>query len=241
MDELSIFKFMALMAVACGASLLLTPIVRNVALRLGAVDKPGGRKIHLVPIPQLGGIGIVLSVLIAVFAGRWIEPFSGMLTFEGKSMPSLLWGAPLVFLIGIYDDLHPIPAWVKFSVQAAAATVAIWCGVRIELISTLGTGAIDAGILAVPLTFLWIVGLTNAFNLIDGLDGLATGLGIIAAVTSATIFVMGGNASDGLLLLILAGALIGFLRYNFHPASVFLGDSGSQFIGYVLAVTAVTG
>ena len=234
-------KFMALMVLACGASLLLTPIVRGVALRLGAVDKPGGRKIHLVPVPQFGGISIVLSVLLVVLSAGWFEPLNDMFSFEGRSIPALLWGSSLIFLVGIYDDLRPIPAWGKFLAQSVAAGIAIWCGVRIELISTLGTGAIDAGILAVPLTFLWIVGLTNAFNLIDGLDGLATGLGIIAAITSATIFFMGGNVSDGLFLLVLAGALIGFLRYNFHPASIFLGDSGSQFIGYVLAVTAVTG
>lgn len=108
-------------------------------------------------------------------------------------------------------------------------------------LSFYGTGAFELGVLAVPLTFLWIVGITNAFNLIDGLDGLAAGLASIAAGTCATIFLLRGDAQDAMLLLMLLGSLIGFLRYNFNPAKIFLDDSGSLFIGYVLAVTAITG
>ncbi|WHZ15119.1 MAG: Undecaprenyl-phosphate alpha-N-acetylglucosaminyl 1-phosphate transferase [Nitrospira sp.] len=231
-----------LILVASSASLLLTPIVRDVAIRIGAVDKPGGRKIHVVPVPQLGGISVILSVLLAVFAAQVLEWMSGGSNLNIRESTAVLAGAGILFLVGFYDDLSAVPAWVKFLFQSAAAAITIWLGVRIESISIFGLGTVDAGVLTIPLTFLWIVGLTNAFNLIDGLDGLASGLGIIAAATSATIFFMGGGASsDGLLLLILVGALIGFLRYNFHPASIFLGDTGSQFIGYILAVTAVTG
>ena len=131
---------------------------------------------------------------------------------------------------------------MKFLFQFAAAGIAVSSGLRIDVASTLSVGIMDPGIFAVLLTILWIVGLTNAFNLIDGLDGLAAGLGIIAATTSVIILFIGGAApTDGTLLIILVGVLAGFLRYNFQPASVFLGDSGSQTIGYVLAVMSVIG
>ena len=119
--------------------------------------------------------------------------------------------------------------------------MAIWCGILVEHVSLLGGGSIHLGILALPLTFVWIIGITNAFNLVDGLDGLAAGLTIIAAGSIATIFFLRGDAQDALLLLILLGALLGFLPYNFNPATIFLGDSGSLVVGYILAVTAITG
>ena len=227
-----------LMLIACCASLIMTPVIRNCALRLGAVDEPGGRKIHLIAVPRLGGVSVVLAVCMTVLAAHGLEgAFKGFVLDIEAWMPVFV-GASIVFFSGLWDDLRPLPAWLKFIFQAAAACLTIWLGVRIE--SVFG-GPSSLGLFAVPLTFVWIVGLTNAFNLIDGLDGLAAGLGLIAAATSATIFFMGGGASDGLLLLILSGALVGFLVYNFHPASIFLGDSGSQIIGYVLAVTAITG
>ena len=150
-------------------------------------------------------------------------------------------GGAIVFLLGVWDDIRPVPAWVKFVVQGVAAGVAIWCGILVEHVSLLGGGSIHLGILALPLTFVWIIGITNAFNLVDGLDGLAAGLTIIAAGSIAMIFFLRGDAQDALLLLILLGALLGFLPYNFNPATIFLGDSGSLVVGYILAVTAITG
>jgi UDP-GlcNAc:undecaprenyl-phosphate GlcNAc-1-phosphate transferase len=147
----------------------------------------------------------------------------------------------VVFFVGVWDDFRPVPAWVKFLFQAAAAGIAIWFGVRIEHVSLLGGNILDLGMLAFPLTFLWIVGITNAFNLADGLDGLAAGLASIAAGTCAAIFLLRGDAQDTMLLTILLGALLGFLRYNFNPSTIFLGDSGSLMIGYILGVTAITG
>ena len=140
-----------------------------------------------------------------------------------------------------WDDVRPLPAGVKFVLQGAAAGVAIWGGILVEHVSLFGGSGIDLGALALPLTFVWIIGITNAFNLVDGLDGLAAGLAIIAAGSIAVLFVLRGDAQDTLLLLILLGALLGFLPYNFNPASIFLGDSGSLVIGYVLSVTAITG
>ncbi len=220
---------------------LLTPVVCRWAVRVGAVDVPGGRKIHPAAIPRLGGVALVASIALAMlFATNlaWLDLL--------PPLPLEAWlpvgvGGGLVFLFGLWDDLRPLPAWFKFVVQGAAATIAISLGVHIDQVSALGGAPLPLGWLSVPLTILWVVGLTNAFNLIDGLDGLAAGLGLIAASTSATIFFLGGGQPDGLFLLLLCGALAGFLRYNFHPASIFLGDSGSQFIGYVLAVTSITG
>jgi UDP-GlcNAc:undecaprenyl-phosphate GlcNAc-1-phosphate transferase len=148
-------------------------------------------------------------------------------------------GATIVWLGGLWDDLRPLPNWAKALIQALAAVVTIWLGVRIEAVSVLGDWSISLGILALPLTFLWIMGITNAFNLIDGLDGLASGLGLISAAACAAIWYLSGESSNIVLLLILCGVLAGFLPYNFYPASIFLGDSGSQLVGYLLAVMAI--
>src|SRR5215813_1760296 len=209
---------------------------------VGAVDQPGGRKIHAVPTPRLGGVSVVVSAGLTILSVWGLEQATGGIVQGGLGAwkPVFLGGA-IIFLLGVWDDVRPIPAGVKFVLQGVAAGVAIWCGILIEHISLLGGSRIDLGILALPLTFVWIIGVTNAFNLVDGLDGLAAGLAIIAAGAIAMIFFLHGNAQDTLLLLILLGALLGFLPYNFNPASIFLGDSGSLVLGYVLAVTAITG
>lgn len=219
----------------------LTPLVRYAARRVGAVDQPGERKIHAVPIPCLGGVSVVVSGLLTVLLVWGLERVTGGVVRVdlGVWKPVCLGGA-IVFLLGVWDDIRPVPAGVKFILQGAAAGVAIWCGMLVEHVSLLGGNSIHLGALALPLTFLWIIGITNAFNLVDGLDGLAAGLAIIAAGSIAMIFFLRGDAQD-ILLLILLGALLGFLPYNFNPATIFLGDSGSLVVGYVLAVTAITG
>ena len=237
-------KYVVLALVSFGASLVLTRLVRGFALRIGVVDQPGARKVHLVPVPRLGGVSIFLSISLAIAASFGLEYLSGgSIPMDRKPWAPILCGATVVFLIGVWDDLRSLPAWFKFLLQALAAGVFIWSGIYIEPISFLQRGplGLDLSLLAVPVTFLWIIGITNAFNLIDGLDGLATGLGIIAAGTSATIFIIRGETPDALLLVILMGALVGFLFYNFNPATIFLGDSGSLVIGYILAATAVVG
>lgn len=234
-------NFVLIVLATCGG-LFLTPLVRSLALCVGAIDRPGERKVHTLPIPRMGGLAVVLSALLAILVGMVVDHLAGIEPrFDATNWAPILLGGALVFLVGLWDDIRPVPAGIKLVFQAMAAGVAIWFGILIERVSLFGTDILELGALAIPLTFLWIVGITNAFNLVDGLDGLAAGLASISAGTSAVIFILRGDSHDALFLLILLGALLGFLRYNFNPATIFLGDSGSLFVGYVLAVAAITG
>jgi UDP-GlcNAc:undecaprenyl-phosphate GlcNAc-1-phosphate transferase len=227
-------SYALLLGAAIVLALLLTPGVRAMGRRWGIVDVPGQRKIHTESVPRVGGVGVTLAALLAL-AGAVA---AGAADVEGWR-PVLL-GGLIVFGVGLWDDLRPVRPVIKLLFQVAGAAVPVVLGVRIDHVTIFGT-TLGLGLLAVPLTLLWIVGLTNAFNLMDGLDGLATGLAIIAAATCAAVSISRGDAQGGLLLVALLGALGGFLPYNFNPATIFLGDSGSLVVGYVLAVTAITG
>ena len=223
-----------LAAVLAGA---LTPVVRALGRHWGLVDAPGERKIHTVSVPRIGGVGVTLAAVLAlaaVTAGGWasVADVAGW-------MPALL-GVVIVFGVGLRDDLKPVRPVVKLAFQTLAAVAALAMGVRIDHVTLSGT-TYQLGALTGPVTIIWIVGLTNAFNLMDGLDGLATGLAIIAAATCAAVSISRGDTQGGLLLVALLGALCGFLPYNFNPATIFLGDSGSLVVGHVLAVTAING
>ncbi len=217
-------------------ALVLTPGVRALARRLNLVDAPGDRKIHTVSVPRVGGVGVAFAMGLAL-AALAATGHASVADFRAW-LPVLLGGA-LVFGVGLWDDVHPLPAWTKLVVQLAGAGTAVAFGVRIEHVTFFGS-TLGLGWLALPLTVLWIVGLTNAFNVMDGLDGLATGLAIIAAATCAVVSLVRDDVQGGMLLVVLLGALCGFLPYNFNPATIFLGDSGSLVVGYVLAVTAIT-
>src|SRR5215475_1596905 len=191
-------KYVVLALVSFGASLVLTRLVRALALRIGAVDQPGPRKVHAVPVPRLGGVSIFLSISLAIVASFGLEYLSGdSIPMNRNAWAPILCGTTVMFLIGVWDDLRSLPAWFKFLFQALAAGRFIWFGIYVESISSLQWEPmdLDLNLLAIMVTFLWIIGITNAFNLVDGLDGLATGLGIIAAGTSATIFIMRGDTS----------------------------------------------
>jgi UDP-GlcNAc:undecaprenyl-phosphate GlcNAc-1-phosphate transferase len=210
--------------------------VRTLARRWNLVDAPGGRKIHMISVPRVGGVGITLAMVLALAGAAATGHASGD---DVHAWLPVLLGGTLVFAVGLWDDVRPLPAWVKLLVQIAGAGAAVALGVRIEHVTLLGS-TLGLGLLALPLTILWIVGLTNAFNVMDGLDGLATGLAIIAAATCAVVSLARDDLQGGMLLVVLLGALCGFLPYNFNPATIFLGDSGSLVVGYVLAVTAIT-
>jgi UDP-GlcNAc:undecaprenyl-phosphate GlcNAc-1-phosphate transferase len=193
-------------------------------------------------IPRFGGLAVALAVAVSGLAGSALLHFILPATVVDTSrwLP-VLDGFFVIFLGAVLDDARCLPPWAKFVFQAAGATVTIWLGIRIDEVSLFGGASYHLGALALPLTYLWIVGLTNAYNLVDGLDGLAAGLGAIAAGTSVVLFLMRDSYSDAALLAILFGALVGFLPHNFNPARIYLGDAGSQLIGFVMAVTAVQG
>ena len=234
--------YTALFLIAFLVSLAISPLIRRLAFAIGAVDLPGERKIHSVPIPRIGGVVIMLSFAVTLVAACNIGPLNASwVTPHLTAWWPILSGAAIVFLGGAFDDVRSLPVWAKFVIQAAAAAMAIGLGVRIDHVSFFGSDPVHLGLLAFPLTFLWIVGITNAFNLVDGLDGLAVGLGSIAAGTCAALFLLRGETTDALMLIVVLGALLGFLPHNFNPARIYLGDSGSMLIGYMLAVTAIVG
>ena len=221
--------------------LVLTPVVTSASMAFGLLDAPGGRKVHSISVPRLGGLAINLAAICAlatvlIGASSWT---SGGIASLAPIVP-ILAGAALVFGIGLVDDLRALPAWPKVLVQILAAAIVMTSGLLIERV-TIGGETFQLGLIAWPVTLAWIVGLTNAFNLIDGVDGLAVGVSIIAGTTCALILINRGHAAEAMLLSALVGASLGFLVYNFAPASIFLGDGGSLVFGFVLATTAITG
>jgi UDP-GlcNAc:undecaprenyl-phosphate GlcNAc-1-phosphate transferase len=216
--------------------LILTPIVGAAAKALGLVDAPGGRKVHPVSVPRLGGVAVVSAAALTLLV---VEPLVGGPSITPALTPILI-GAAMVFVVGVLDDIRPLPPWPKLIVQVAAAIVVMQAGLLVERITIAGQ-TWQLGLWSWPITLIWIVGVTNAFNLIDGLDGLAAGISVIAGATCATILIARAHVPDALLVMSLVGATIGFLVYNFAPASIFLGDGGSLPVGFVLATTAITG
>ncbi|MCK4244690.1 MAG: undecaprenyl/decaprenyl-phosphate alpha-N-acetylglucosaminyl 1-phosphate transferase, partial [Candidatus Omnitrophica bacterium] len=195
---------------------LLTPAARWLALRAKLLDYPEKRKIHKIPVPLLGGLALYLS-----FAFVIIYNFHFSLELKGVAL-----GASLIFALGLVDDIKELPAALKLGVQIFACLILIHYGVVLSFpYPDLWWGRI----LASFLTILWVVGITNSINFLDGLDGLVTGLGIISSLFFLIIALETGQTYLAYLSIVLAGALLGFLWYNFHPAKIFLGDSGSTF------------
>ncbi len=218
----------------------LTPLVRLVALRLGAVDAPGERRVHTATIPRLGGIGIAA----AYTAATGLVLSTSLLDVPSKSEEAFLGyiaGALIIFLAGVYDDIRQLGAKRKLLAQLVAATVAWWGGARIyEVVNLPGLGSLDLGpVIAYLATVAWILAFTNAINLIDGLDGLAGGVVFFAALTNLIVAIMTDNVLAASLNAALAGSVLGFLFYNFNPAKIFMGDTGSLFLGYVLSAGAL--
>ena len=211
--------------------LLLTPLCRNFAIRLGLVDQPDGvRKMHRQPIPRIGGIPIVLSYAIALGIMLLCAPSWARLSVQHRALiVELLPAASVIFFTGLIDDLLTLRPWQKLVGQFAAASLVVW---RIAPVTL--SGHTNSLWITVPLSMFWLIGCTNAFNLIDGLDGLATGVGLFATVTTAIVAVVHGNLGLAMATTPLAGCLLAFLVYNFNPASVFLGDCGSLTLGFML-------
>ncbi len=231
-------SFVVALVVAFGVM----PLVIRLAHRVGAVDRPGERRIHSGSIPRLGGIGIFVAFLAGLGASTLIAGRGG--TIGGPAdynWPGVALGMTVIFLAGVYDDLRGLRPSIKLAFQTAAAAIAVLSGFRIDVISSPFGGSMDLGSLGVWVTFGWILLVINAMNLIDGLDGLAGGLALIVTTTVATVALTMDQFGVVASAMALAGAVIGFLRYNFAPAQIFMGDGGSQFLGYVLAVISIRG
>jgi UDP-GlcNAc:undecaprenyl-phosphate/decaprenyl-phosphate GlcNAc-1-phosphate transferase len=218
---------------------LLTPVVGRGSARLGLVDAPGGRKVHVRSVPRTGGLAVVLSAALALMFVTTVAP-SGIDSSAWAAMRPFLLACGLIFVAGFIDDVRGLGAGSKLIVELAAAAVIMSSGLLIERITVLGT-TWPLGWIAWPVTAAWLVGMTNAFNLIDGVDGLAAGITAIAGAACGAILVVRGHAPEAMLLAAFVGAAIGFLFFNFAPASIFLGDSGSLVAGFLLAATAITG
>ncbi len=230
----------ASLIVAMGVTWMVTPLLVRAAQHLGAVDEPDTRKTHSAPTPRIGGI----AVFAGFVAGMAFAAYTTGLLFDipqGVYWRALIFAATGLFLVGLADDLWGLSFRWKFAAQIVAAVYVWAAGFRIDVISHPLGGDLDLGVLSLPLTVLWIVAITNAVNLIDGLDGLATGIALIITLTVGIIAFDRGLLGVTAASVTLAGALAGFLRYNFNPARIFLGDSGSLFLGFVLAVTSVRG
>lgn len=211
-----------------------TPIVRVIAFKMGAVDDPkrDARCVHTIPTPRLGGLAVFFSFVLSAF-----------LFYEmSNAILGMIAGAFLLIIVGILDDVFrdKIRAIYKFLVQIAAAGIVVSQGVVIERINIFGE-YIEFGYFAIPLTILWIVGLTNAVNLIDGLDGLSCGISTISAGSLLFVTILIGEFQIALLIAILVGSCIGFLPFNMNPAKIFIGDTGATFLGFVLAVISIQG
>jgi len=216
-----------------------TPFVIHWAEKVKAIDVPKDtRRVHKKPTPLLGGLSIYFACLIGILL---YVPLN-------QKIIGVLAGATLIVICGYFDDIKPLSAKTKFAVQIIAAIIAMYSGVRIDRITNpldfiIEGNWIELGVFAYPVTLFWIVGLTNAFNLIDGLDGLAAGLSAISSVTLMVVALLTGPEEAYIIVMtaILAGSILGFLPYNFNPAKIFMGDTGAMFLGYMLSVISVLG
>ncbi|SHI51026.1 MraY family glycosyltransferase [Propionispora hippei] len=208
-----------------------TPHIKDLAIKAGAMDAPDARKVHTSPIPRMGGLAIYAGFILAVVSSMQIT----------HEIAGLLIGGTVILIVGIIDDLKPLPAKVKLFGQILAAAVLVLFDVRIEWLTNPFGEMIYINYLSVPLTILWVVGLTNTVNLIDGLDGLAAGVSTIASITILLVALQQNFWSVAIMMAALAGSAMGFLQHNFNPAKIFMGDTGSMFLGYMLAAVSILG
>jgi UDP-GlcNAc:undecaprenyl-phosphate/decaprenyl-phosphate GlcNAc-1-phosphate transferase len=225
-------------------SFVFTRYVRDFASGRGWVAVPSQeRHLHAKPLPRLGGVAIFLSFSLSMVAAAILARYIPHLhaAFSLKTLLTILVPASLVFLLGLYDDLYTVGPYSKFAVQSLAATMLFMGGLRILNIPVLFGAHRLPWFLGLPFTILWVLAITNAFNLIDGLDGLAAGSALFSTLVVFVVTLLNGYSLMTVMTIALAGAILGFLRYNFNPATIFLGDSGSLFIGFLLSALALAG
>lgn len=221
-------------------ALVITPAVIRLARRTGAVDHPGVRSVHEQPTPRIGGVAIFISSMCLILSALYLRNDIGEAFREVRlQVTTLLFSATLIFLVGLVDDLKGLPARFKFLAEVIAAEALCLAGIRIDAVGVTSDFVIHLGWLGSLLTLLWVVGITNAVNLSDGLDGLAAGISAIACGVIAILAIHGGNVVMAVFALALVGSLSGFLVFNFNPAKIFMGDCGSLFLGFTIAASSV--
>ena len=241
------YQAVIVFAVAFAVTFATVPLSKRIAAYLGAIDYPGNRRVNTEPIPRCGGIALYLGLMAAaftVFVGMrffgW--EFDDLYTLENINYVLLFLGVTLMFAVGLVDDISQMPPWAKFVGQVVAACIVVAAGISIGTIRVPISGEyITLGWLDFPLTVLYLVVFVNIINLIDGLDGLAAGLVAIVAASMLYLVIMRGSFTLSLTSMALIAVCIAFLRYNFYPASVFMGDSGSHLLGLMVGLISVGG
>src|SRR6202521_2419249 len=229
--------------VALLASAIFTRLVRDYSIAHGWVSVASSdRHVHTRPIPRLGGVAIFLTLWCIVLLAHWLPGHFGTREFPLPHFTLKILGpATIIFLLGLIDDFCGLSAYIKFAVQAGAAVLLFCNGIGISQLSILAGHPHLGWLVGLPLTILWVLWITNAFNLIDGLDGLAAGSALFSSLVTCVVAILFHGEGILFLTLALAGAIAGFLRYNFNPASIFLGDCGSLLIGFLLSAIAIAG
>ncbi|WP_312730739.1 MraY family glycosyltransferase [Enterococcus sp.] len=231
------FKFVMRLFITMIVSLILTPIIKLISFKIGAVDRPGDRRINTKTMPTAGGLSIFLSFSFALL---W--EFRAMIPFD-YVWPMLL-GAAIVVVTGLLDDIFELtPMQKTLGLTLAALEICFVAGIKISTVSIPYLGVFDLGWLGLPMTILWILAITNAVNLIDGLDGLASGVSIISLTTIGIIsyFFLPNSVEVPMVIFTLIAAIVGFFPYNFYPATIFLGDTGALFLGFMISVLSLQG
>ncbi len=209
----------------------LTPAVSVLAYKIGAIDVPkDNRRMHKKPVPRIGGLAIFAGFVFATLVFCDVTP----------ELIAIYVGGLVIVAVGVLDDVFSINAWIKLLAQIGVAMIAVSQGVVVEYINFFGT-YVNFGFFAIPITVIWIVGLTNAINLIDGLDGLACGVSAICSLSLLMVMILKGEYVVAMLTAIVVGSCLGFLPFNSNPAKIFMGDTGALFLGYTMAVISVTG
>ena len=234
-DRNAILPIILALGVAMLISFALTPLVMRLAHKIGAIDIPKDeRRMHNKPIPRLGGLAIFIGCIISILAFADIT----------EQLRGIIIGATIIVSVGIVDDVRSLSAGVKLILQIVAALIAVGSGVVIDTIANpfpFGGEYLGFGIWSIPITVIWIVAVTNSVNLIDGLDGLADGVSTIGALTMLIIALLVGDLELAIVTAALVGACVGFIPFNMNPAKIFMGDTGSTFLGYTLATISVLG
>lgn len=226
-----IIKFFMIFISSLIISFILTPLVKKIATTVNGFDYPSKRRINIKPVPNTGGIAIFIAFIFTYYI------------FNDHSLATygIMFGATFIFILGLFDDMFEISPLMKLLGQIGAASILIYFGVQINFITNPLGGMIYLGYFSIPVTILWVVGIINTVNLIDGLDGLAAGISIVATITLFAVAMQEYRLIPAIAAIALAGSLSGFLKYNFHPAEIFMGDSGSMLTGFILAAISVTG